>query len=308
MRSLAISSLNPILKRAFWLLCLSAAVSAPAGWAAADGVAVDDLVIEQPRRFGFQLGDQFERRIRFRLHHPYELVSESLPAAGRLNRWVRFLAYEIDKVEGPEADDYDITLRYQVVNVETSETDAAVPSHKLKVRSDEETLTFLIPASRTVITPFGETVSNDLADDIAPRLLPSEQAELTRYSTLFALSFAAFCWLQLGRFTQQSEQPFARAYRQLRSFNEDPLNDDDYAEALRRLHEAFNKTAGHTLFPDQLSEFFAAHPGFASLTDEVTDYFARSNAYFFAQAHDRFTVNELAAFAKQCRKIEQGLR
>ncbi|MGR8918793.1 MAG: hypothetical protein ACU85V_04170 [Gammaproteobacteria bacterium] len=288
------------------LCCLVAALWLPSA-PAADGTAVDELRVEQPRGFGFQLGDQLERRVSLRLRHPYQLVLESLPSPGRLNRWIAFHSYEVETDTTAGSDFHEITLRYQVVNVEPSVTDAGVPGHQLQVKNGDEVLTFLVPASRTTITPFGEAVSRELAADIAPAMLPAGRRDWMLYGAMLIVSSTAFSWLHFGWFQRKTANPFARAYRRLRQYEHDPLPDEEYSRALRSLHEAFNLTAGHTLFPEQLAEFFTNHPRFARIEREILGYFARSNAYFFAGSPERLSLDELIVFARRCRDIEQEL-
>lgn len=289
-------------------VCLWACALALSGtWAADTGVAIEHLHVEQPRTFGFQLGDQFERKLRLRLRHPYELVPESFPPPGRLNRWIAFHSYDVDKRTTGGADDYAITLRYQVVNVEPEATDAGVPGHLLEVRNGDETLSFQVRPSRTVITPFGKAVSNDLAADIAPAPLPGRRNALALFGAILAVSSMAFAALHFGWFRGGPGRPFARAHRHLRGYRQEPLSDEAYGAALRAVHEAFNHTAGHTLFAEQLDGFFDEHPGFARLESGIVEFFERSNTYFFADASERLTLDELRALAKQCRDVERGL-
>lgn len=275
--------------------------------AAETAAPIEYMEVEQPREFGYQLGDRFERRIRLRLRHPYELVLDSLPTPGRLNRWIAFHSHELERRTLGSADDYEITLRYQVVNVDPSAADAAIPGHELEVRHADETLTFLIRPARTVITPFAEALSNELAPDIAPDALPGRLEDVALSGAILTASLMILSWLHFGWFKGRRTNPFTRAHRLLRGYRRDPLSDEEYAAALRSLHEAFNLTAGHALFPEQLDEFFEDHPGFARIETGIVDYFSRSNAYFFADSHERLTLAELVAFARQCRDIERGL-
>lgn len=277
-----------------------------ATWAAETGTPIEYLEVEQPREFGFQLGDRFERKVRLGLRHPYELVRDSFPTQGRLNRWLAFHSYEVERKTTGSADDYEIALRYQVVNVDPSPTDAGIPGHELEVRHADETLTFLIRPARTVITPFGEALSSELAADIAPSALPGKLRYVAFSGAILIGSFVALSWLHFGWFGARRTSPFNQAHRLLRRYRRDPLSDEEYAAALRTLHEAFNLTAGHALFPDHLDEFFDEHPGFTRIKAGIVDYFARSNAYFFSGSLERLTLDELTGFARQCRDIERG--
>ena len=87
MKSLVTSLVNRLM-RGLCVLATCALVSLPLrAQANTDNVAVERIEVSQPRKFGYQLGDLFERQLSLRLRRPYEFVEDSLPQPGRLNRW-----------------------------------------------------------------------------------------------------------------------------------------------------------------------------------------------------------------------------
>ena len=50
--------------------------------------AIKRLEVVTPRPFGYVIGDTFEHRIELEVASPYRLDQDTLPRAGRLNRWL----------------------------------------------------------------------------------------------------------------------------------------------------------------------------------------------------------------------------
>ena len=285
-------------------------VASLASWAQSntDNVAVEHLKISQPREFGYQLGDLFERHLSLRLRRPYEFVEDSLPQPSRLNRWIAFHSYDLKTSNEGASVAYEITLRYQVANVEKTITDAGVPSHQLKISNGDETLTFLVPPSRTTIAPFGGNPSGELAADKEPELVPLENRNLAMLAAALLISLLGVWWFQWGIYRRKDVAPFNHCYQQLKAFRDRPLSEQDYAGMLREIHHAFNQTAGRAVFPESLAEFVTQHQNFAPVQSRIDEYFAHSNDYFFGDREadmERYTVQQLRDFLQQCCKAER---
>lgn len=311
MKSL-VTSLVSRLMRGLCVLATCALVSSSL-WAQANtnNVAVERIEVSQPRKFGYQLGDLFERQLSLQLRRPYEFVEDSLPQAGRLNRWIAFHSYDLEAINKGTSIAYAITLRYQVTNVETTITDAGVPSHQLKISNGDETLTFLVPPSRTTIAPFGTNPSAELAANKAPGPVPIDHKKLAVLGLILVISLCGFWWFQWGLFRRRDLAPFNYCYRRIKAFNANPISEKDYASILREIHHAFNQTAGQVVFPENLVEFVEQHESFAPVQAEIADYFKHSNDYFYADADrqiDKYSFEELRVFIKQCCGAERGRR
>lgn len=273
-----------------------------------NNIAVERLKITQPREFGYQLGDLFERHLSLRLRRPYQFVEASLPPPGRLNRWIAFHSYDLEASNEGASIAYEITLRYQVANVEKTITDAGVPSHQLKISNGDETLTFLVPPSRTTIAPFGNNPSAELAADKVPELVPLETNKLVILGAVFLTALIGVWWFHWGMYRRKNTAPFHYCYRQLKSFRNQPLSGQDYARILREIHHAFNQTAGKAVFPESLGEFITKHQSFAPVRAQIDEYFAHSNDYFFGDSQvetERYSTQQLRDFLQRCCKAER---
>ena len=272
-------------------------------------IAVERIEVTQPRGFGYQLGDLFERRLQLQLRRPYEFAEDSLPSPGRLNRWIGFHSYSISESRNSTSTIYDIILRYQVANVETTITDAGVPSHQLSIKNDEETLTFLVPPSRTIIAPFGTSVSAALAPEKLPGLVSADLGRVLPLVITLLLSIAGFWWFQWGKYLRKDAAPFNHCYQEIKKYSGKEIPAQDYAKVLRDIHQAFNITAGRTVFPDNLPDFFRQHESFQQAESAITHYFDYSNSYFFgdrAGRNENYSLENVIGLLKLCSKAERA--
>ena len=101
-------------------------------------------------------------------------------------------------------------------------------------------------------------------------------------------------------------RPFARALRDIKRL---PAGDQGLAQAVQRMHQAFNTTAGASVFDS--TSFIQQKPGFAPVKEEIDRFFGLSRTVFFepAAAHgidDPMTW--LKQFCRRCRDCERGLK
>ena len=80
--------------------------------------------------------------------------------------------------------------------------------------------------------------------------------------------------------------------------------------ALKRVHEAFNQTAGYTLFRNGLAEFMSRHPEFSGIREEVEQFFAYSEAVFFAPGETALTggypLSRMEGLCRTMARAEKG--
>jgi mxaA protein len=280
------------------------------GFAGDDGV-VKHLDIRQPRTFGYQLGDTFERRIQFRVHESYVLDTEALPEAGELNTWLAIEAPEIrQKAIGSDIR-MQLRLIYQVTNVEPGITQIPVPHHDLVFTDGTEQVKVLVPAIRIDLNTITDPRSADLQDDEPPQLLTQRYDSMALYAGSLLVALAGIAWRYHGMSLSDKKQPFTHAWKRWRH-RRGPRNDEAYIAALRDIHQAFNETAGRTVFAETLDVFFDEHTHFAPLRQSVGDYFIHSRAVFFAEndagSAEQYSRAQLIDFLRACSDAERGLR
>ncbi len=285
------------------LVCCSAAGS--------DERVIDLLDIQQPRTFGYQIGDKFHRTIELQLRAPYRLARKSLPTAGRLTEWLASETPEVVEHTVAQATRYHIDLTYQVVNISPDETDIAVPHLDLLYSDGRETLKALVPATRITVTVLRRSDQQTLQPDQVPLPIVTRRWPLALYGSIVMVALSGLAWLQWGLPSRSHARPFRVACRQLRQLRGREWDEDSYHKALQAIHEAFNATAGKTLFADRLTAFFAEHRKFAALQRPISDFFMHSRQFFFnadgAAPALYYSQAELLAFAERCCDVECGL-
>ena len=272
---------------------------------------VERLDIQQPRSFGYQIGDRFERTVTLQLRHPYRLLVDTLPAAGRLTEWLACETPQLAQTNLGGSMRYDIRLIYQIVNISPDLHDIALPHHELRYGDGKETLTLLIPAWRVGVAALHLGTGGQMQGDRVPWSLPLPYFRPILCATVLLLSVLGLGYLHWGLPVPATHQPFTRAYWQARKWRQQGWDDERYRAALLLIHKAFNETAGKTVFADALAAFFDDHLQFASARQPVTDFFLRSRRYFFAGTRpddgERYSYQDMVAFVQLCSNIERGL-
>lgn len=277
---------------------------------AVDERVITRLDIEQPRGFGYHIGDRLSRHITLELRAPYVLDTQALPAAGRFSD---FLALDTPRITSSARDGatfYDIRFDYQVVNVGLEAASVAVPHHDLQYANGQEVLKALIPDTRITVTPLRAKDDATLAPNAAPAPRVFEATALWACAASLALCVLGLAFMHGGLPSWRRARPFMLALDEVRAAQRRGWRDEDYAAALRAVHRAFNATAGRTVFADALTEFFQEYPAYAGLHAPLTDFFARSRGFFFAPGvvdDPRYSASELAALVKHCCDVERGL-
>lgn len=278
---------------------------------AADDVVVKRLDIRQPRTFGYQLGDKFERRISFLVHEPYVLDTEALPEPGKLNTWLAIEAPDIEQNAMGSYTRMQLRLVYQVTNVETGVSQIPVPHHDLVFTDGAEQVKVLVPAIRIELNTITDPRGTDLQADQAPQPLARRYDLIVLYAGVLLLALAGLGWRYYGLTLSDKKQPFTSAWKRWRR-RLGAADEETTVAALRDIHQAFNETAGHTVFAESLDEFVSEHAHFAPLRQPINDYFAHSRAVFFAAGDNapaaHYSPAELVDFLRACSDAERGLR
>lgn len=277
----------------------------------ADEAAAERIDVEQPRAFGYVIGDKFERKVRLQLRKPYRLVAERLPRSGRLTEWLAIEQPQWDEAQRNTSTRYDIRFVYQLVNINADMDSVAVPDHLLHYSDGKETLKVLIPASRIGVSMLRTTGNAELQANRAPQRVPFVYASVAIVGGLLITALLVLAWLQWGLPSPAHLTPFRNVHRRLRKAAQRDWDDEQYRDALRSIHAAFNDTAGRIVFAETLAEFFAAHERFEPLHEAVTQFFLRSRVCFFedgaSEYAERYRPSELLEFAARCADMERGL-
>ena len=284
-----------------------AAVLAMALAPAAHGATTLQATTEEPRAFGYQVGDVVQRRVTVEVPDGLVLDTSSLPRPG-----ARGTALELRALrQTASAERLLLELDYQVFLSPAAVRTLELPTLTLRydgtpraqeVRIDAWPITVapLVPVDVSPRTGLGE-----LQPDAAPPLIDTA-ARRWRLLGLAALLCALLAYLGVVYFGVPwwgaQRRPFALAWRQLSHAQAPP-----WREACQRLHAAFNQSAGEVLFEHGVDRFTATHTAFAPLQQDIVRFLRLSQREFFeGAAHDADDAAWLTAFCKRCRDAERG--
>jgi mxaA protein len=284
-----------------------AAVLVMALAAAAQGATTLQASTEEPRAFGYQVGDVVQRRITVEVPGGLVLDTSSLPRSG-----ARGTALELRALrQTVRAERLHLELDYQVFLSPAAVRTLELPALTLRydgtprvqeVRIDAWPITVapLVPVEVSPRTGLGE-----LQPDAAPPLIDTavRRWRLLGFAALLCalLAYLGVVYVGLPRWSAQ-RRPFARAWRQLSHAQAPP-----WREACQRMHAAFNQSAGEVLFEHGVDRFVATHTAFAPLQQDIVRFLRLSQREFFeGGAHRQEDAAWLTALCKRCRDAERG--
>lgn len=288
--------------------------------AAAPGViraqAIADLTVTTPRQFGYVIGDHIRHEMHLTLRAPTRLDFGSLPETGRLDRWLEIAAAEVVEEQRDGGLLFRISVDYQIVNAPRELTTLTIPQLEFLVVGGANPLPVFLPEWTFSMGPLagsGPRPELLLRDDRQPQpiALAGRLARLSVAALLVAGLLGYGAWrrwllprLRRGRF------PFASAYGKLRRLLRQAPTAEDYRLGLRAFHAAVNTAAGKVVFIENLPEFVAHTPAYATLQPDLAALYAHSREVFFNNApieEPADSLRQLADLCRRCRALERTL-
>ncbi|GAB3757167.1 hypothetical protein GCM10028796_00840 [Ramlibacter monticola] len=256
----------------------------------AGGAAAADAVVQQPRPFGYTVGDLVTQRI---LLAPG--VEPALPEPLRANAW---LERRVARFETTPDGRRWLAVDYQVVNAPRSLASVTIPAWDLGPA-------LRVPAATIGVAPLtappapGEALP--LRPERAAPAIPTGEMQRRLGAWLAALAATVFCWLGWvgwNAWRDRRTLPFAIALRELRATAADP------AAAHRTLHHAFDRTAGAVLHGGRLVPLFERAPWLQPLQPQIARFYADSAALFFGAGLPPDAPSP-QALCRQLRRLER---
>ena len=295
------------------LPALAAALALCGGGAGAATVAT--ATVQEPRAFGYSVGDVVSRVVTVQVPAGLELDEASLPQGTRPGQAIELRRVSQRSFWQADGRRHELTLDYQVFlsppELRTLELPPVILHLKGSARVEELRVDAwpLTVGPLAPVDPWLREGLGEMRPDAPPPLIDTAGAQrrLTAYGVagLLLLGYLAHVYLGLP-WAARRRRPFTLAWRDLRSLPR-AASAERRQEAFRRLHEALNQTAGQVVFEPDLDRFIAAHPQFTSLRGELLLFFQRSREQFFAGGataaeHEPWLVG----FCRQCRDAERG--
>ena len=298
-----------------WAACAATALAACAAAvvtlamlttaSAAPSTTSPGATVEQPRAFGYVIGDIATQRILLELNgRPF--TPEFLPTPGRASIWFERHAVRT------ETDTHGrrwLAIDYQLMNAPKSVAIASLPALKLNSKTAGESLQvaawILSVSPVTSEKPLARAGLGTLRPDrnaIPAPLLLTQRALIFSVTALLATLALWLVWWRWRNWRATSLQPFAIASREIRKL------DDTSPEAWHALHRAFDGTAGRAIRTETLPVLFEKAPQLRPFAGLIEQFYAQSTLRFFAgqaTTHATSTAVPIRALCRDLRQIEK---
>ena len=275
------------------------------------------------RDAGFVVGDILDRTITLTIKKPYQLVKESLPIVGYEHRYkgqisgIELINISTEEKQNSDSVTHVINLSYQVFTTGKLTKPAALRAELVKLRNtnNKDVVQYRIPSYSFRISPLSVFGAVKLKEEMSPFIPPlkldsgKEKQQIKILCVLLGLSLLGLLYIfGMRAWLPRMGAPFAKAYRAIRKT---PDTAEGLEQAVSRLHEALNKTAGTSLFGNNIDVLITAKPAFSVVKPEIEQFFGLSRQVFFeSAAATNLGENSKAWLQKFCRRLrdcERGL-
>lgn len=286
------------------------------GWstAAVASGPVLELSRRTPRAVGYLIGDRIAHRIDLKVDPDYRLEPTSLPPGGRIDVWLTQAPPQLTSWRLPGSRHYRVALSYQLVGVPRAPRTLEIPPLELRLRSGALVHRVALPTWRFTVAPLVSPSSGEVPalDELRASLDPlplataGYQLRAGAAGSLLLVMAGIGLWHRLRRRVgRAAARPFARAWAELRRLPASAAPE----QAMRIMHRAFDRSAGRSLLSSNLMPLFEARPGLGAARDQIEDFYAASDRYFFeGQSSALPDSGRLRALCRRCRKLERQHR
>ncbi len=258
--------------------------------------AAQQAIVDQPRPFGYVIGDLVTQRVLLTTPRQ-ELEPGELPRGQRVNIWFERRAPRIEV--GSDGRRW-LVVDYQLINAPQTLATVQLPSWKLGDKRHDVQLE--VPAASISVSPLiSASTSDELRPDREVTIIDTARSRtnIVLWSIALGITLAAWLgWVQWRNRRDSQDRPFAHALHELRHM------DERAPEAWQALHRAFDRTAGRVLQIDTLPALFERAPYLRPRRTEIERFFVQSNERFFgvgAQGHDL----SVRALCQDMRRLER---
>ncbi len=269
--------------------------------------------VQNPRPFGYVIGDEVKQRILVEVRYGMDLQYSSLPSKGSINRWLNLNKVKIKKSKGKVGQVYQIDMTYQLFYAPLEVKMLEIPNFTLQFKQFGNNVEQTVPLWHFTAAPLRELAIRQkdgkeyMRPDINAPLLNSDAA-ITRL--LFFLSMAIATGLYLawlyGLLTFLPKyQIFKKPVRQMAK-----LSGENADHLFSLMHNALNKLNGKPLFNHRITDFYQRFPRYQQLNTELDWFFKQSNQHFFS-ADNTWSASDaekIKTLCQHCLEIERGKR
>jgi mxaA protein len=287
-------------KRLGRLLLAAFLLAGPAIGLSAEEPALPEATVQQPRAFGYVLGDIITQRVLLEIDG--KRFEPKMPATQRVGIWLERRAARIESAADGRR---WLLIDYQLITSPRILTTINVPPLLLVAAQGDAKL--LVPTwsiSISTLTPhsaFDATGLGELRPDRQAALI--ETAPMRRQLWLWLIALAAtltawFAWTRWRNWLAEMNQPFARAWHEIQQL------DASSPQAWQTLHRAFDRTAGRVMHIETLPLLFDRAPHLQPLRPQIEDFFSASSERFFGSGTQGATVS-IRSLCESLRRMER---
>jgi len=286
-----------------------------------DGI-VKLTTVDPDHDVGYTVGDTLDRTLVFEVKKPYVLVKTTLPIVGYEHRFkgqvsgIELKSITHTEEVGSDTNTYVVNLTYQIFTNNVVAKAVFLPAEKIKFSGNGKIYQYRVPEWGFRVSPIAIFGSVKIEQDMSPLRRPllidstQDKQQLKYYSILLAIGLTGLLYILGARaWLPMMGKPFARAMRDIRKL---PKDSAGLQQAVGRIHQSFNSTAGVSVFSDNLDMFLAKNPGFTAIKPDIERFFALSRqVYFDTQAPTEIgsdPLQWLLKFVRSCRDCERGLK
>jgi mxaA protein len=297
----------------FSIPAILAAVLVPRSAAA----AVRHVALAPPARdFGYFLGDILTATAVITADDNTVLDRSTLPEPGPVSRLIDVRHVTVTDTRADGGHVIRIRIAYQSFYGPDAATQTEVPGYHLEFADGKHRFPVDVPSWRFTASALRHAVvavtdASLLRPDHPPTPMPDRAARLRLRCGLAGLLIAAGLMLaRCGVLPAIGAQrgPFTRLSRRMRRLLRGTAPSGGQEAALLALHRAFNTMAGRSVLAGDIETFLSFHPAFRGLRQDITDFFAASEARFFGAGTAPTAVSDewLLALARRLARAERG--
>ncbi len=308
------------MKKLFALLLVLFWMTAPHAEILENDPRIKISTIEPERDVGYTLGDTLTRTAILEAPRNLTLFETSIPIVGNEKKrrgkgnGIELKEVIFQKTPGVSTNTYTLRLTYQLFKSGVTAKPASLPPEFVKFGGKgEKSFEVRIPSWSFRISPlavFGSvTVEKDMSGFRGPILVDTTKHRQLLWGALGVMAIALIGLLYIlgeSKWLPRMGGAFAKALRDLRKIPDTP---EGIAQAVSRIHQAFNTTANSSVF--DTAEFLKLKPGFASISADIDRFFVFSRSVFFdpdlSHGIEKPAV-WLKQFCRRCRDCERGLK
>lgn len=286
-------------------------------WVNLNFAAGIEISAQNPRPFGYVVGDVFEQELILSAKPGETLDQKQLPKPGRLNAWLELRRLTLDESSRGGTKTYRVKLLYQLPNAPLAVRVIELPAqrfvfsnanHASEIKSTEWPITIGPLTPDEVLAREGLEA---MRTDAPPRLISTANVKqrMMSYAAALAALLIYWCYRYFGiPYLNRQRRPFTRAYREVNKLAH-VAAPNAYQQAIEQLHRALNETAGKSLFIDNIDPFLAKQPIPVKLASMTHEFFRASrNAFFAGDGQDEhYSIAWMQDFCRAWRDVERGV-